>query len=56
VGVSGSDGSRVYEVETGRVTAAKEMEFVTAPVASSPDGRRRAVLQDDGSVRFYEHE
>ena len=56
VGVSGSSGSRVYEVETGRVAAAKEKEFVTAPVALSPDGRRRAVLQDDGSVRFYEHE
>ena len=56
VGVSGSGGSRVYEVETGRVAAAKEMEFVTATVALSPDGRRRAVLQEDGSVRFYEHE
>jgi WD40 repeat protein len=56
VGAQGSAIARVYEVATGKESAPEDMEFQTAGVALSPDGRRRAVLQEDGSVRFYEHE
>lgn len=56
VAAEGASMTRVYEVATGKESTAKEIEFQRARVALSPDGRRRAVLQEDGSVRFYEHE
>jgi hypothetical protein len=56
VGAAGGGVERVYTVATGTEAAASGMEFVSGREALSPDGRRRAVLQEDGSVRFYEHE
>jgi len=49
-------GERVFRVATGAVAEAAGMSFAMGREARSPDGRRRAVLQEDGSVRFYEHE
>lgn len=56
VGATGGGVERVYTVATGTEAVATGMEFVSGVEALSPDGRRRAVLQEDGSVRFYEHE
>lgn len=55
VGAQGNGIARVYEVATGTETAANGLKFETAPVAVSADGRRRAVLREDGSVRIHEH-
>ena len=55
-GASGGGVARVYEVATGIEVKASEIEFEAGLVALSPDGRRRAVLAEDGSVRIYEHE
>ena len=56
VGAEGQSATRVYEVATGKEVKAAGLEFQRGSVALSPDGRRRAILQEDGSVRFYEHE
>jgi hypothetical protein len=56
VGASGNGVERAYEAMTGTEVKVKGMEFQTGLTALSPDKRRRAVLQEDGSVRFYEHE
>jgi hypothetical protein len=56
VGVAGSMGTRVFRVLEGTEVPGVPVATATGGEAVSPDGKRRAVLQQDGSVRFYEHE
>jgi hypothetical protein len=55
VGVAGSMGTRVFRVREGTEVAGVAVRASTSGEAESPDGKRRAVVQEDGSVRFYEH-
>jgi hypothetical protein len=52
VGAGGNETVRMFEAATGKEVTAVDMEFKTGRMALSPDGRRRAVMEEDGSVRI----
>jgi len=56
VGATGNGVERSYDAMTGTEVKVKGNEFQTGLTATSPDGRRRAVLAEDGSVRIHERQ
>ena len=56
VSVAGSMGTRVFRVREGTEVAGATLPTATGVEAANADGKRRAELQADGSVRFYEHQ